>query len=85
MSWRSQDTIEEKSFKRVEGAHDIVLPIEIPPLRGRRDDVPILVEYFIDSFNTRIHEAGTACDTRRVCAAAGVWLARQCAAWSCRR
>jgi two-component system, NtrC family, response regulator AtoC len=88
--------LEEKSFKRVGGAHDIhvdvrvvaatnrnldeevkehrfrsdlffrlnVLPIEIPPLRARRDDVPILVEYFIDSFNTefrkRIHGATPA-------------------------
>jgi DNA-binding NtrC family response regulator len=75
--------LEEKSFKRVGGAHDIrvdvrvvaatnrsldeevakhrfrsdlffrlnVLPIEMPPLRTRRDDIPILVEYFIDSFN----------------------------------
>jgi transcriptional regulator with GAF, ATPase, and Fis domain len=75
--------LEEKSFKRVGGAHDIrvdvrvvaatnrnleeevaarrfrsdlffrlnVLPIEMPPLRGRPDDVPILVEYFIDAFN----------------------------------
>jgi transcriptional regulator with GAF, ATPase, and Fis domain len=41
-----------------------VLPIEIPPLRGRREDVPILVEYFIDSFNTefrkRVHGATPA-------------------------
>ena len=28
-----------------------VLPIEMPPLRSRPDDIPILVEYFIDGFN----------------------------------
>jgi DNA-binding NtrC family response regulator len=72
--------LEEKSFKRVGGSHDIrvdvrviaatnrhledevarhrfrsdlffrlnVLPIEMPALRERADDVPLLVEYFID-------------------------------------
>ena len=32
-----------------------VFPIEIPPLRERKDDIPILAEYFIDRYAT---EAG---------------------------
>src|SRR5687768_3377526 len=29
-----------------------VLPIALPPLRARADDIPFLVEYYIDTFNT---------------------------------
>ncbi|MGE0448199.1 MAG: sigma-54-dependent transcriptional regulator [Vicinamibacterales bacterium] len=28
-----------------------VLPIEMPPLRSRPDDIPLLIEYFVDAFN----------------------------------
>ena len=80
--------LEEKSFKRVGGSHDVrvdvrvvaatnrnleeevarhrfradlffrlnVLPIEMPPLRARTEDIPLLVEYFIDSFNTEFRK-----------------------------
>jgi two-component system response regulator AtoC len=80
--------LEEKSFKRVGGSHDIrvdvrviaatnrnlenevgkhrfradlffrlnVLPIEMPPLRARPDDIPLLVEYFIDAFNNEFRK-----------------------------
>jgi DNA-binding NtrC family response regulator len=29
-----------------------VLPIVLPPLRARADDIPALVKYFVDSYNT---------------------------------
>src|SRR5262249_15335680 len=29
-----------------------VLPIVLPPLRARAEDVPVLVKYFVDTYNT---------------------------------
>jgi two-component system, NtrC family, response regulator AtoC len=34
-----------------------VLPIALPPLRNHADDVPLLVEYFIDTFNREFRKA----------------------------
>jgi two-component system response regulator AtoC len=33
-----------------------VLPVAIPPLRARAEDVPLLVEYFVDRFNTEFRK-----------------------------
>ena len=40
-----------------------VFPIEIPPLRERRDDIRLLVEYFIDRYSSK---AGKSASKRRV-------------------
>jgi two-component system, NtrC family, response regulator AtoC len=81
--------LEEKSFKRVGGSHDIhvdvrvvaatnrnledqvkagrfrddlyyrlnVLPIELPALRTHLDDVPLLVNYYIDDYNREFRKS----------------------------
>ncbi len=41
-----------------------VFPIEIPPLRARKEDIPILVEYFIDRYASKMGKTIRGIDKR---------------------
>jgi len=43
-----------------------VMPIQLPPLRDRTDDIPILVEHFIEKFNALHGRLGTGNEIRGI-------------------
>ncbi len=49
-----EKAIEEKLFRKDLFFRLKVIPIHVPPLRERRDDVPLLVNHFVERFNREL-------------------------------
>lgn len=50
---RLEDMVEQKTFRRDLYYRLNVFPINIPALRERREDIPVLIHFFIDKYNER--------------------------------
>ena len=54
-----------------------VFPIEVPPLRERKDDIVMLVEYFVQRYASRAGKNIRSIDKKHCRTVAVLWLAGQ--------
>jgi len=54
-----QGLVEKKKFREDLFFRVNIVPIEIPPLRNRKEDVPLLLSYFLGRYNARYGKALT--------------------------
>ncbi len=59
---RLRDQVRDKQFRDDLFYRINVLAIEVPPLRERREDIPLLVDYFVKKYNQRLGLAITDID-----------------------
>ena len=58
-----QDLVEEGTFREDLYYRLNIIPIQVPPLRSRREDIPLLIKHFLDHFCLRHHRPSKVLDS----------------------
>ncbi|MCE2799923.1 MAG: sigma-54 dependent transcriptional regulator [Planctomycetaceae bacterium] len=58
-----QELVEEGTFREDLYYRLNIIPIQVPPLRSRREDIPLLIKHFLDHFCLRHHRPSKVLDS----------------------